>query len=282
MKLFYDKNDLQHSKKLRDDRFTWLEELGATELSEADPDDAGFLFGYEHGDEHYRNLVENRPNVRDRPEERAELVRLDLVLERLKEHGVDVPTPKTWIIGIDDAPPADLEFPVFVRTPKSSWKRGGTQARASNLRQLNDEVELLRRAFGWDTPILARKWIDVAVAGKWMFGDAPQEIRVWIVDHEPVAWSFHYLHVVRSPAGFPPKAQDLSLLADLARRIGSAFSSRLIAADFIRDRRGTWHFLEAGPGAASGTAHEAVFKFVAEKLRCEETQLQDDAVGGPL
>lgn len=163
MKLFYDKNDLQHSKKLRDDRFTWLKELGATELSEADPHDAGFLFGYEHGDEHYRTLVEDRPRVRDRPEERENLVRLDLVLERLIEHGVDVPTPKTWIIGIDDAPPADLEFPVFVRTPKSSWKRGGTQARANNLRQLDDEVELLRRAFGWDTPILARKWIDVAV-----------------------------------------------------------------------------------------------------------------------
>lgn len=282
MKLLYDKNDLQHSKTLRDDRFSWLKELGATELSEADLDDAGFLFGYERGEDHYRNLVENRPNVHDRPKERKELVRLDQVLKRLGDRGIDVPTPTTWIVGIDDAPPADLEFPVFVRTPTSSWKRGGTQARANNLRQLSDEVDLLRRAFGWDTPILIRKWIDVAVAGKWMFGDAPQEIRVWIVDHVPVAWSFHYLHVVQSPAGFPPKNQDLSLLADLGREIGSAFTSRLVAADFIRDRRGAWHFLEAGPGAASGTAHETVFKFVAEKLRGGQAILPPNAVGGPL
>jgi hypothetical protein len=227
-------------------------------------------------------LVEKRPNIRDRPDERQELVRLDQVLKRLEEHGADIPTPTTWIIGIDDAVPADLEFPVFMRTPKSSWKRGGKQARANDLRQLNDEVELLRRAFGWDTPILIRKWIDVAVAGRWMFGDAPQEIRVWIVDQVPVAWSFHYLHVVPAPAGFPPSIQDLALVADLASKIGGAFTSRLIAADFIRDRRGTWHFLEAGPGAASGTAHEAVFKSVAEKLRGDRTELFPDTVGGRL
>lgn len=49
--LFYDKNDLRHSEKLRDNRFTWLAELGATEISTAAPDAAGFLFGYENGDE---------------------------------------------------------------------------------------------------------------------------------------------------------------------------------------------------------------------------------------
>ncbi|HEX7446012.1 MAG TPA: ATP-grasp domain-containing protein [Pirellulales bacterium] len=280
--LFYDKHDLRHSKKLRDERFTWLTELGVTELSEAAADATGFLFGYEHGEEQYRSLVADRPNLRDRPDERRELVRLDHVLQRLAMQGVELPTPKTWILGIDDAPPHDLQFPVFVRTPKSSWKRGGSQSRASNLRQLSDEIELLRRAFGWDTTILARQWIDAAAAGKWMFGDAPQEIRVWIVDGAPVAWSFHYLHVVPTPAGFPPAAEDLSLLADLAAKIGAVFRSRLIAADFLRDRGGRWHFLEAGPGAASGTAHETVFKFVAEKLRNRQTVLHADAVGGPL
>lgn len=282
MKLFYHKNALPRSKKLGDDRFTWLKRLGATDLEEAAANEAGFLFGYEHGEEHYRNLVENRPNIRDRPDEREELVRLDHVLERLRQRGINVPTPKTWILRLDDAPPTDLEFPVFVRTPKSSWKRGGKQSRANNLRQLNDEVELLRRAFGWDTPILVRKWIDVAVAGRWMFGDAPQEIRLWIVDQVPVAWSFHYLHVVRSPIGFPPSIQDLSFVADLAAKIGAAFTSRLIAADFIRDRRGAWHFVEAGPGAVSGTAHDAVFGFVADKLRGEPADLCPDSVGGPL
>jgi len=63
MKLLYDKNDLPHSRKMRDERFKWLDELGASELSSAALDEAGFLFGYEHGDEHYRKLVGNRPNV---------------------------------------------------------------------------------------------------------------------------------------------------------------------------------------------------------------------------
>ncbi len=47
-----------------------------------------------------------------------------------------------------------------------------------------------------------RQWIDFAVAGQFMFGNAPQEIRTWIVDQQPVAWSFHYMHVIPSPAGF--------------------------------------------------------------------------------
>lgn len=282
MKLFYDQNDLPHAAKLRDNRFTWLKELGATELTDADLDDAGFLFGYDRGDEHYRRLLHSRPNVRDRPDERYELTRLDHVLQRLHDSGIDVPTPRTWILNVDEPAPDDLAFPVFVRTAKSSWKRGGGQSRANNLLELNDEVELLRRAFGWDAPILLREWLDVAAAGKWIFGDAPQELRIWIVDRAPRAWSFHYLHVVHSPAGFPPKSKDLSLLADMAAQIGSAFTSRLISADFIRDRRGKWYFLEAGPGAASGTAHEAVFKFVSDKLRAGQTKLCENAVGGPL
>lgn len=282
MKLLYDKSDLPYSKKLRDERFQWLSEIGASELTSAILDEAGFLFGYEHGDDHYYKLVKDRSNVRDRPDERQELVRLDGVLKRLAEAGVEVPTPKTWVIGVDDDLPDDLEFPLFVRTSKSSWKRGGTQGRADNLRHLADEMELLRRAFGWDSPILARQWLDVAVAGRWMFGEAPQEIRVWIVDHVPVAWSFHYLHAVRAPQGFPPSDDDLQILADLAAKVGGVFKSRLIAADFIRDRQGHWHFIEAGPGAVAGTAHEVVFKFVAEKIRGTSAQLEGDAVGGPL
>jgi hypothetical protein len=282
MLLCYDKNDLIHAVKLRDERFNWLHELGAIELSQAPTDAAGFLFGYENGEEDYIRLVGHRPNMHDRPHERRELIRLNDVLRRLSEYGVDVSTPKTWIIGIDDALPDDLEFPLFVRTPKSSWKRGGKQAKARNLRELNDEIELLRRAFGWDTPILARQWIDVAVAGKWTFGSAPQEIRTWIVDHRPVAWSFHYLHAVPQPKGFPPKDADLACLADLAERVGSAFGSRLICADFVRDGRGAWHFLEAGPGAVCGTAHEAVFKHVTEILRGYNEPLKSDAVGGKL
>ena len=67
---------------------------------------------------------------------------------------------------------------------------------------LEEESELLRRVFGWDVPILAREWLELAVAGEWRFAQAPQEIRVWVVDGVPFVWSFHYMHVVENPKGF--------------------------------------------------------------------------------
>jgi hypothetical protein len=282
VKLLYDKDDLTHAKKLGDNRLGWLRDIGATGLSEATSDKPGFLLGYDLGLEHLEKQVGNYPNVRDRPEEREELLRLDCVLERLEQHGVAVPTPKTWILKVDELPPADLEFPLFVRTPVSSWKRGGEQAKVRNLKELNDEVELLRRTFGWDTPVLVRQWLDLAAAGQWMFGNAPQEVRVWVVDGTPAAWSFHYLHAIPKPKGFPPSSDDLRLLAQLAARIAEPFRSRLIAADFVRDRKGRWHFLEAGPGAVAGTAHEGVFKHVAMRLLGTKIELRGDAVGGAL
>ena len=280
MRLFFDPDDLPHAKKLRDERFAWLQEPGATPLDQADPDNEGFLFGYQHGIDHLRRTSARFPNMRDRPEEREELIRLDHVLETLDAHGIEVPTPRTWILRIDEQPPMDLEFPLFVRAPLSSWKRGGQQAKVKNLKQLQDEAELLRRAFGWDVPILARQWLDLAVAGIWMFGKAPQEIRVWVVDKVSVAWSFHYLHDVPEPKGLPPSHDDLSYLAGLAKRIAVPFSSRLIAADFVRDRKGQWRFLEAGPGAVAGTAHQSVFKHVAGRLLGEAIAVESDAVGG--
>ena len=282
VKLLYDKNDIPDSQRLGDGRFVWLRELGACEISEIPLNGPGFLFGYERDSMPYQQVVGSRPNVRDRPDERQELVCLTDVLLRLDQNGITIPTPRTWKIRIDDPLPGDLEVPLFLRTPKSSWKRGGSQARVKNPKELDDEMQLLRRAFGWDIPILAREWIDVAVAGQWMFGDAPQEIRVWIVDRRPVAWSFHYLHVVKSREGFPPTAGDLSMISEWAGKIGSVFKSRLICADFIRDRKGRWHFLEAAPGAVCGTAHEGVFKFVGESLRGNTRTIYEDSVGGLL
>lgn len=46
MKLLYDKNGLPHAKKLRDERFTWLKEIGAVDLSDTSLSDEGFLFAY--------------------------------------------------------------------------------------------------------------------------------------------------------------------------------------------------------------------------------------------
>jgi hypothetical protein len=282
MKLFYDRNDLPHAKKLKDDRFKWLQDLGATELSESSPQDIGFLFGYEQGEGKLGKQVANRPGIHDRPEERRELVNLNDVLRKLHDESVDVSKPKTWLIGIDDELPGDLTFPLFMRTPKSSWKRGGDQGKVRNFKELSDEAELLRRAFGWDTPVIAREWIEIAAAGKWMFGDAPQEIRIWVIDGQPVAWSFHYLHAVPSPVGFPPSTGDLMRIETMAAQVARPFSSRLIAADFVRDVKGDWHFMEAGPGAVAGTAHESVFKYVASRLIGETEELVSDAVGGPL
>lgn len=282
MKLVFDSNDLPSAKKLKDGRFDWLRELGAVELTEVQREDHGFLFSYEHGQDHLANQVGDLPGIRDRPAERTELINLNDVLGKLTDARIHVPTPKTWVIGVDYAMPANLTFPLFVRTPKSSWKRGGEQGKVRNLKELSDEAELLRRAFGWDTPIIAREWLDIAPAGKWMFGDAPQEIRTWVIDGTPMAWSFHYLHAVPSPAGFPPSDKDLMRIETMAASVARPFSSRLIAADFVRDVKGNWHFMEAGPGAVAGTAHKQVFKHVALTLIGESSDLDTDAVGGPF
>ena len=127
----------------------------------------------------------DRPGIRDQPTDRDGLRELNDVLNKLTEHRIAVPTPKTWILEIDQPTPSDISFPLFVRGPKSSWKRGGDQGRVNNPKEFEDEVELLRRAFGWDSPILARQWLDLEVSGKWMFGNAPVEIRTWVIDRTP-------------------------------------------------------------------------------------------------
>jgi ATP-grasp domain, R2K clade family 3 len=118
------------------------------------------------------------------------------------------------------------------------------------------------------------------VAGDHGYGPVAQEVRVWIVDQIPFAWSFHYLNVVREPRGFPPSHDDLGAVAEMAGKVGRAFRSRLVAADFARQKNGEWIFIEAGPGSCAGTAHESVFKAVASQLRGEEVLFCSDAVGG--
>jgi hypothetical protein len=109
----------------------------------------------------------------------------------------------------------------------------------------------------------------------------PQEVRTWVVDGLPVAWSFHHMHLVPRPAGFPPAPDDLAELRRLAGQVASVFHSRLVVADFARCQ-GNWWFIEAGPGSCAGTAHEAVFKAVAGRLRGEQARLHAGTLGGPL
>jgi hypothetical protein len=138
----------------------------------------------------------------------------------------------------------------------------------------------LRRALGWDALILAREWCDLAPAGQSVYGPVPQEVRSWIVDGIPYAWSFHYLNIVKNPDGFPPTPADLRTLVDLSQRVGSAFRSRLVVSDFARDTDGNWIFIEAGPGSCAGTAHEQVFKSVAARLCSRHIAFTADDTGG--
>jgi hypothetical protein len=280
MHLFYDERDDKSHEARGSQILYWLDDLGAKPLSEARPADSGFLFAGARPLAGYRDLVNGLPLLRDRPEEREPLLRLDSVLDALSAVAVKVPTPKTWQLVLDTTLPEDLTFPLFVRTAMSSWKVGGRISRVRSPAELEFEAAELRRALGWNALILARAWHDLAEAGQGVYGPVPQELRVWIVDQVPFAWSFHYLNLVSAPRGLPPGRTDLRILAGMAREVGSAFRSRLIAADFARQKSGDWIFIEAGPGSCAGTAHESVFKAVASRLRGEELPLRSDAVGG--
>jgi hypothetical protein len=282
MELFYDPRDDSHHERIGSKILYWLDDLDAKPLDEADPNAEGFLFAGARPLDDYRRLVAGLPHVRDRPQEREPLLRLDTVLQCLERAGVDVPTPRTWVLPLDAPLPADLAFPLFVRTAESSWKKGGRISRVKTLKELEAEAALLRRALGWDATILARQWLELAVAGEGRYGPLPQEVRTWVVDGVPVAWSFHYLNVVPRPKGFPPSPTDLTTLRRLAGEVASAFRSRLVAADFARDVQGRWWLIEAGPGNCAGTDHEEVFKAVAGRLKGEEPGLVADLVGGPL
>ncbi len=281
--LFYDPRDQAFLERRRSRRLYWLDDLGARPIDEARPDEPGFLFSCASTIEDYAHLVDPLPLIRDRPPERATLLDLDRILDRLDAAGVRVPAPRTWRIPLDQPIPEDVAYPVFVRTTRRSWKLGGRISRATTARALAEEAALLRRAHGWDATILAREWLELAEAGQSPYGPIPQEIRTWIVDGRPRAWSFHHLHTVARPSGFPPSDEDLADISATAAAIGRCFDSRLVAADFVRLAAGGWVFLEAGPGSAAGTAHEGVFKYVSRVLMGDPSpERSSDAHGGVL
>lgn len=281
MQLFYDERDDKAHQARGSQILYWLDDLGAMPLAEARPGDDGFLFAGARPINDYRRLVGRLPNLRDRPDEREPLLRLDSVLDALDAAGVRAPTPRTWRLPLGAPLPDDLRFRLFVRTAASSWKLGGRVSRVWTAGELEAEAAELRRALGWDALILVRAWHDLAEAGRSVYGPVPQEVRAWVVDGMPFAWSFHYLNLVKEPRGFPPDSADLREIEALARAVGRAFRSRLVAADFARERRGgRWLFIEAGPGSCAGTAHEGVFKAVASRLRGKEPPFRSNATGG--
>ncbi len=282
MALFYDPRDDSYHQRIGSRILYWLDDLGALPLNEAPPSAAGFLFAGARPLDDYVRLVARCPHLRDRPDERAPLLRLDGVLSTLERAGVAVLSPRTWALPLDAPLPGDLTFPLFVRTAESSWKKGGRISHVRTPDELEAEAAALRRALGWDAIILARQWLDLAKAGEGRYGPVAQEVRTWIVDGAPAAWSFHHLHVVAKPKGFPLSGEDLATLASKARQVGLAFRSRLVAADFARGVDGRWWFIEAGLGSCAGTDHEAVFKAVARRLEGEIAAPVADRVGGPL
>jgi|GEM_PF-988401 len=278
--LFYDDRD-DHAHEARGSRILyWLDDLGARPFAEARPEDRGFLFAGARSLADYARLVEKHPLIRDRPEERAPLLQLDSTLDALAAAGVEVPTPRTWRLDLDAPLPDDLTFPLFVRAAHTSLKLGGRISRVRGPDELETEAAELRRILGWDALLLAREWHDLAEAGRGMYAPIPQEVRVWVVDGEPYAWSFHFLNNLPKSAGFPPSRADLRTLAHLSQQVASAFRSRCVVADFAREALGDWLFIEAGPGSCAGTAHEGVFKAVAARLGGGQLPFQPDAVGG--
>lgn len=282
MQLLYDTRDDRYHERLGSWILYWLDDLGAVPLDEADPTEPGFLFAGARPIEDYRDLVAEYPPVRDQPDEREPLLRLDSVLATVERFNVRVPSARSWVLPLDAPLPDDLTFPLFLRTTESSMKKGGNISRVRNRTELDTEAAELRRALAWDATIMARQWLDLEPAGEGHYGPVPQEVRVWVVDGVPTAWSFHYMNAVANPAGFPPTADDLAVLRRQAAAVASAFRSRLVAADFARGRDGTWWWIETGPGNCAGTAHEKVFKCVASRLKGERVEFAGDAVGGPL
>jgi hypothetical protein len=282
MQLLYDPRDDAYHERLGSRILYWLDDLDAVPLDEADGASEGFLFAGARPIDDYRRLLAKRPLVRDHPDEREPLLCLDTVLQALDLKNVSVPRPRTWVLPLDAPLPDDITFPLFVRTAVTSWKKGGHISRVQNPRQLKAEAAELRRALGRDATILARQWLDLAPAGTGHYGPVPQEVRTWVVDGIPCAWSFHHLTIAPRPRGFPPSAGDLTTLRQWAGEVGAAFRSRLVVADFARGRDGRWWFIEAGPGNCAGTDHEPVFKAIARQLRGEAPELVADIVGGPL
>lgn len=280
MHLYYDARDDATHEARGSQILYWLDDLDARPISEAYADSTGFLFAGSRGIEDYRELIAQYPLLRDRPGKREPLLKLDGVLSTLDAAGVQVPTPRTWIIPPDSPIPDDITFPLFVRTAETSMKLGGQISRVRNQRELVDEMSELRRALKWDAVILAREWLDLAPAGEGTYGPVPQEVRVWVVDGVPAAWSFHHLHIMPKPDGFPPTSAELAHIRDIAARIGSAFNSRLVAVDVAKTVAGEWVFIEAGPGSCAGTSHEMVFKAVASRLIDQNWEFTGDTVGG--
>src|SRR5262249_39083183 len=101
MQLLYDPRDDAYHERIGSQILYWLDALGPVPLDEADPAVEGFLFAGARPIDDYRERVARLPLVRDRPGEREPLLRLDVVLRVMDEAGVQIPSPRTWVLPLD-------------------------------------------------------------------------------------------------------------------------------------------------------------------------------------
>jgi len=282
MNLFYDDRDDSVHRQSGSRILYWLDDLNGKPIGDSNAVDDGFFFSLAGSISDYEELVAERPNLRDRAEERLPLMSLASVLDRMAAKSVDVPMSRTWRLFWNEPIPEDIVYPLFVRASDSSLKLGGAISRVRNSSELLLEAEEIRRLLSWNAIVIAREWKECVPAGTGNYGVLPQEIRVWIVDGKPFVWSFQHLKEVPLPVGFPPSQSDLQQLSAYAERVASAFESRCIVVDFAREVQRGWTFVDAGAGSSAVTDHEGVFKAVASKLIGKKFLFNPDKVGGLL
>ncbi len=280
MNLFYDDRDDSVHQRRGSRILYWLDDLGAKPMGESEPDEEGFVFSVAGAISDFEDLVEDRPNFRDRANQRLPLMSLESVLDRLISVAVVIPMSRTWRLAWNEEIPEDITYPLFVRASSGSLKLAGSISRVRNANELLLEEAELRRLLGWNALIIAREWKECVPAGTSTYGTLPQEIRVWVVDGKPFAWSFLHLKAIPKPIGFPPSSADLLELAELAERVSNAFDSRCMVVDFAREVQRGWTFVDAGSGSSAGEDHEGVFKAVASKLLGKKFPFHADSVGG--
>jgi hypothetical protein len=108
VELLYDSRDDAYHQRIGSQILFWLDDVGAVPLDDAPRNAEGFLFAGARSLDDYRELVSGRPFVRDRPEEREPLLRLNTVLQALERASVCVPLPRTWVLPLDAPLPEDL------------------------------------------------------------------------------------------------------------------------------------------------------------------------------
>src|SRR5436190_8175642 len=101
MDLFYDERDDAVHVARGSRILYWLDDVGAKPICEAKTGDDGFVFAGARAISDHERLLTGLPRLRDRPEQRAPLLRLDSVLDALESFGVNVPTPRTWRLDLD-------------------------------------------------------------------------------------------------------------------------------------------------------------------------------------